>query len=759
MLHFWRKRSGTLLIPVLLFVQVFVIYGLISGCDLTEEASVSEIGNPMEPVFETRLTYATGASPNQILVGDVNQDGTNDIVTLNWADQTASVLLAGIKGYAEPVAYPVGATPREGILTDLDGNGTLDIAAVNESTDWVTMLLGAGDGTFVASQGIALQEGALPGALVAQDLDGDGVLDLVAANTGTDSLTVSKGNGEGGYYEPQYVPIGFQPAGIWAGQLKGDPIAELVVVNAAANSLSIFAFREGTYVQENQYPCGNRPRYVAAVDINRDQHLDLIVNSLDAAELSILFGMGEGQFHEETRLTFPGPVSRFVVKDFTRDNLPDIAVLLFDKIGEDRKSASTFCTVRGDGVGGFEDLAVYGAGWGAISIRVEDMNGDNSPDICTSDLSRNTVSLAYNRGDGTFKSDLRFDLGDKPGAAVIADFNDDSVADVAVVNRDENSISIMAGNGDGTFYKLNQVVLTALPLAMASGDLNGDGKQDLAVTLEGQYVLRIFWGVGNGIFLPPGVFKLFAENQGPLPEVRSIALGDVNNDAMPDVVTGNTKRDSVSVLLCKGAGQFQDPVVTEVDNYPLDVHLEDMNSDGKQDLIFLSTNDPDESTDGAEPRVVRWFGNGDGTFDSDSHVRVSTGANPRTLQVGDITGDGRPDVVTEHAGGNNVFLLKSVSNTNFAPGTKLFIGEKPVALQLADIRKDGKNDLVCALSVGSIVVRFSRGELAFEAPNNFIVQPGLSNVLVAHVNQDKYPDLIAINATNDFMAILRGGPF
>ena len=752
-------RIGRWLAPVVLCVFLLPLYSFVPGCDLYEEVNVSEISNPARRAFEGRLTYSTGELPYRVLTGDINRDTLNDIITLDWQGETASVMLANGDGYAAAVTYSIGATPRDGVLADLDADGLMDIAVANESLDCITILFGNGDGTFSEAAGMALPAGSLPGEILDVDLDGDGIVDLLTSNGGANSLSLLKGEGEGVFSEPQGISLAFQPSGLWAGQLLEDGPAEIMVVDSAANNLHLLRFTGVQYEEQAVLPCGLGPRTLIAIDLNLDTHLDFLVSNLKSNDLSILFGQGNGQFSAETRLSFPSPVSRIAAGDFTGDTVPDIAVLLFDKIGEDRRSAGVFCTVQGDGANGFKDLAIYGAGWGAVSLSLADMNGDGAADICTADLARNTVSLAYNRGDGSFESERRYNLGDRPKAAVLADFNGDGATDVAVLNRGDNTISVMGNDGKGGFKSLSTVTFTALPLALAAGDLNGDGKQDLVVAMTQQYAVRVLSGVGNGIFLPPGVFNLFAESQGPLPEVQSIALGDVNNDSYLDIVTGNSKRDSVSALLNDGDGRFGTPVVTQVDNFPLDVHLEDVNRDGNLDLLFVSTNDPDVATDEAEPRVVRWFGGGDGTFDESTHMRISTGGGPRAMEVGDLTGEGRPDVVTVHTAGNNLYLLQGVSNTNFSAGSKLFIGEDPVAVKLVDINTDGKRDLVCGLNVGSVIMRFSRGDMTFENPNNFIIQPGLSNVLVTDLDQDRYPDLIAINTTNDYMAVMKGGAF
>lgn len=740
-------------------VTIVLCLFLVTGCDVFEDSNISELTNPVYRVFQGRLTYTTGEAPYEILPGDINRDGLNDLVTLNWGTSTGSVLLASAGSYAAPVEYAVGPAPRAGVLADLNGNGFLDLAVVNESADMVTILFDNGNGTFGQSAEVVLPAGSRPGAIKAHDLNGDGFQDLIVANAGLASISLVIGKANGEFLDPQAIPVGQEPSGIWAGQLMGNAVAEIIVTNLVSNALSLLQFDGTTYVQTALIPCGNGPRQIAATDLNLDANLDLVVSNLNTGDFSVLLGQGGGVFSAEMKYVLPRPVARFVMSDFNGDTMPDIAALLFNKIGEDRQPSSFFCVAFGDGTGGFKDLATYGSGWGGIGIAAVDLDGDSRIDLASSDLSRNTVSVMYNRGNGTFECDRRFELGMKPGPAVLADFNQDGVPDVAVANRESNTISILKGDGGGAFVPLNPILLTASPQCLASGDLNNDGKDDLVVHLSQQFVVWVYLGSGGGAFLPPATYNILAENTGTPPQVLSLAIADMNNDTFADILTGNTKRDSVSVLVNNGAGRFQTRVVTEVDNYPLAVQARDINRDGKMDLVLVSANDPEVSTDGAEPRLARWFGNGDGTFEESSHLRVSTGAGPKSLEMADISGNGRQDAVTVHPGGNSLYLLESVSDAGFSPGARLSIGENPVAVALADIKRDGKSDLVCALKVGSVIVRFSRGGLEFEGPNNFIVTPGISDVLVADLNSDSYPDLVTINSIKNDMAVLLGGAY
>jgi hypothetical protein len=271
-------------------------------------------------------------------------------------------------------------------------------------------------------------------------------------------------------------------------------------------------------------------------------------------------------------------------------------------------------------------------GEAAQGIAVADVNGDGVPDVivATQTGSSNgdgTVGVLIGIGDGHFQPTVSYDSGGTHAwALAVADLNGDGKLDIAVMNAASGlSVGILLGNGDGTFAPVVDINgLAGYTISVA--DVNGDGKPDLITSSD------VLLGNGDGTFQSPKGFS----------GGSYATVGDVNGDGKMDIVA-LTGTGNVNVLLGNGDGTFQTPIVySSGGTQPTSVALGDLDGDGKLDIAVA--NYCSDSTCTGDGSVGVLLGNGNGTFNP-ATVYDSGGFFAQAVAIGDVDGNGRPDVI------------------------------------------------------------------------------------------------------------------
>jgi hypothetical protein len=185
-------------------------------------------------VFGPATVYNTNANGLAISSGDFNHDGHPDIVLGDYADNRLDVLLNngdGTFGAATPYALASHAGSLQ--TGDFNHDGRDDIAVAYPASTSIAVLLANADGTFQPRTEYDTSVGG-PGVIAVADMDHDGNLDLTVAAPNASRAVVFLGDGSGGFAAPVQAPTGFGPSCVVAGDINGDGLPDLIASNATS---------------------------------------------------------------------------------------------------------------------------------------------------------------------------------------------------------------------------------------------------------------------------------------------------------------------------------------------------------------------------------------------------------------------------------------------------------------------------------------------------------------------------------------------
>jgi hypothetical protein len=656
---------------------------------------VTLLFNQGDGTFIPGGSFTTGGTGQSTLVV-ADFDGVNgpDIAVIHASSNTVNVLLNNGSGTLSAPIMTSGTAaaplnfPTSLAAGDFNHDGKQDLAVITyDPTGPVAILLGNGNGTFTV-QPVKYDVGTIPpptpvSSIVAADFNGDGNLDLATANGPSNGgVSVLYGNGDGTFQSQTNYSAGTFPTTLTLADLNGDGRTDLVVGNTFANEAEVLLNTGSSFTLSGTIALGGFPMGIAAADFDRDGHVDVAAVNQGTSDITVKLQRPDGTFAAPALRVGSLPIT-LASADLNRDGAADLITL--------NAQSSNISVLLGDSTGSFSAATNYSVAGNPIDLVVGDFNGDSRSDMAVISFgTTGTLSIFLGYGDGTFASVLQTTPVNGPiFSLAVGDFNHDGKQDLAIAYQDnltsQYEVRILDGQGNGTFTpEVAAYVLSEGPLKLIAADFNSDGWLDLAV-------------------LGPNSVTVLTNNNGTFSAAPPIAaLGgaddilsaDLTGDNIPDLAV-LTRSSQLIVLPGMGTGAFGPAQATALAiSNPTDFVAGDFNADGHLDLAV---------TDNSAGKMYILDGSAGGTFTQEASY-YATGDGPRVPIVADFNNDNFADIAVTDDLIGDVSVFLNQRGTGLAPAGEAEVPQQATPL-LGDINGDGTPDVVVRASDGAILFR------------------------------------------------------
>jgi hypothetical protein len=325
-------------------------------------------------------------------------------------------------------------------LLEWNGDGSMDIAVGGLNGRSVEVFVNDGSGGFASNASLQGDGVASVSDLLAVDVDGDGLSELLA--TGSGGTTILKRAAEGGIEAAPLTSGAGRDLAMADFDQDGDQ--DFVVVSAADRQVElIYNAGDGTVAGTTPLQLGSVAN-VSASDLNGDGAPDLLVaidgDDMNPPQNQVLYQQGSGEFAPGQAFG-ASPVTTLVTGDINVDGWQDIVAV---------NQAGVHQLYLGSQGGSFSLAPAQIVSAGMREGVLSDFNGDESLDLILVGSAATVLEIHANNGIG------RLGLGDRTGP------------DIALIG--EASVTIPAGQE------------YADPGATAVDDIDGDITEKIAVS-------------------------------------------------------------------------------------------------------------------------------------------------------------------------------------------------------------------------------------------------------------------------------------
>jgi FG-GAP-like repeat/Bacterial pre-peptidase C-terminal domain len=431
--------------------------------------------------FLAPVRIVAGARPAIVRAGHFFPGGHLDLAVLDADNHTLTILRGdGHGGFVASGQYDAGNLPDGLSVGDFDRNGIADLVVGNQFGD-VMALPGNGNGTFQPFTRVGHRI-----AIAVGDVTGNGQQSWLVTDQSRDRLVLQIGGTTPGFTQDRTDGV-ISPGAAKLADINGDGIADMIVANSGGNNVLVYlGLGLGEFAAPTSFYAGTNPVDVQVADVNGDGRPDVIVTNQGSNDVSILLGDPLALLRPGPRLDVGlAPVGTQLVPSTVPGGLPSLLVT--------NSGSNNVFMLPALGGGFFNDAAptVFNTGLSPQTAIVGNFFGGAGLDLVTLNYLSNTLTVF--RG---FDPSARQDIGSGglgPITAIAGDFAANGGLELVVGNNGNGSLAIFSATADGLIESdaiFSENLQHPIALALAAP---GEGQElRLLAADEGDENVRVF---------------------------------------------------------------------------------------------------------------------------------------------------------------------------------------------------------------------------------------------------------------------------
>jgi hypothetical protein len=395
-----------------------------------------------------------------------------------------------------------------------------------------------------------------------------------------------------------------------------------------------------------------------------------------------------------------------------------------------------------DGNGLFSDEKIVSSNAdGASSVFASDLDGDGDMDIISASKNDDKIAWYENAdGNGLFSDEKIVSINADGASSVFAsDLDGDGDVDIISGSKNDDKVAWYE-NADGSGNFSNEIIISVnadMVLSVIAADIDNDGDQDVLYASTGNN--RIIWvkNNGDGVFGEGNIITAYTNYP------RSVFVADINGDGYKDVLSASSGDNKIAFYInSDGQGNFleQQSLAFSIDGLR-ELYSDDLNGDGKADLIFSTYDD----------KRLAWCENIDGVGNFGNMRIISFESHsPGKLMIFDPDNDGDKDILFSTVGiDTSLFWYENIYGNGSFWERHTIISNITSGFDVADLDGDGDEDILLYNYSKASWIKNTDGQGSFDKEYIITSAIDVNNILSFDVDGDDDKDVILSSSFQD----------